>query len=440
MREDFVHFLWKSRMIPFLDLKTTTGSQVTIQEWGTCNEDAGPDFLNCKIRLEDQEWCGNIEMHVKSSDWTAHKHEDDPFYDSVILHVVWHHDQQVYTSSGQKIHTVELRHQVSHTLHDRYCQMIKPQDRLPCTEHISEMDGMRIRQWFHRLFIERMESRYDDIMTLVKESRNDWEEAFYKQLCQYFGGHKNKLPFLMLARATPLSLIRKYRDSALQLEALLYGQAGMLSTRLADTYPQELLKEYEYLRWKHQLEPQAPEMWKYLRMRPAGFPSVRISLLADLLRRHVHLFRSCSEAKDAAQVYELFLGCETHEYWDDHYVFDKLSPYKTKRLGKSGVRNLLINVIVPFVFSYAKAHGRLHLVDKVLEWLYDEPAESNRVVNDWKRELDMKLSAATSQSIIQLHQNYCHQRRCMDCAIGCDIMKQIYMIQEPEAYYLSASA
>lgn len=434
MKEDFIHFIWKSKSLPVMRLLTTDGRQVHILKWGHHNHDSGPDFLQATILIDGQKWVGNIEMHVRSTDWHRHKHQEDAVYNSVVLHVVWDHDHEVLNEQGHTLPTVELKSIVSPRLHDRYLNLLHSSSGLPCENHIMDYSEIKLSSWLQRLFIERLESRRTTIMRFYEETKQDWEVAFLLQLGQAFGLRKNQLGFLMLVRSIPYRLLAKYATDRFRLEAILYGQSGFLHSRVRDHYPRSLLKEYRYLKWKYKLVPVDPKVWNLLRMRPVSFPTVRISQLADLIEDGVPLLRRFIECTSLVELHDL-LHLKSTGYWKTHFLFDKPSPVSTKRMGKSFRELLLINGILPFLYTYAEATGRDGLSAKVVDWMFEIPPEQNKIVKQWSERTEVIQSAAHSQGLVHLDKYYCAPRRCTHCSIGCHALTQIYTVSEEDEFY-----
>ncbi len=434
MKEDFIHYLWKTRRFPFTDLRTVSGASIQIKAWGKHNHHSGPDFHHADLSIDGQQWVGNVEMHVYSSDWTAHGHQHDPAYNSVILHVVWEDDAPIYTQSGKTIPTLELKHLVSQQSHVKYLRLRQSRVEIPCASYLSDLPSLVWSSWLDRLLVDRMEQKTAHIDGLLTETKGDWERSFFLHLSEYFGLQKNKLGFLMLARSLPLAVILKYRGDRLQLESLLYGQAGMLAGQMEGDYPQALAREYKYLRWKHQIEPMDASIWKFLRMRPAAFPTVRISLLAGLIEKSFPLLRTLTECYSLADLRSAISSSAT-EYWSTHYTFRRESKAQPKSITRGFQDLLLINAILPFLFHYYQRHQTTERASHVLQWLAEIKPELNKITKTW-RELPVPFtSAADSQALLHLHQQYCTPKRCMDCAVGCHVMKDIYTVREEEAYY-----
>jgi hypothetical protein len=418
MSEDFLHFLWRTRRFDATNLTTTDGQLVEIVRTGEHNTDAGPDFFNARIRIGSVEWAGNVEMHVRASEWMAHGHSDNPAYHNVVLHVVWEADIDIAGPDGQPIPCLTLADRTPEHLLAGYHAL---QDRtawIPCAARWSEVADIVRLNWYDRLLVERLEQRTERIRTQVEATDGDWEEAFYRLMARSFGLKVNVEPFEALARSLPVRVIAKHKNDPMAIEALLFGQAGWLETEWKDAYPQALAKEYHFLKYKYNLEPFVKQSdWKFLRLRPANFPTVRIAQLAQLLYRSVHLFSKVLEA-DTARSLEHLLMAEVSEYWLTHYQFDKPTVQRPKHVGRDFVHLILINTVIPAVFYYGQARQIQDLQDKALRWLEELPAESNAIIEGWETLGARPRSAFQTQALLQLKNNYCDTRKCLSCAVG----------------------
>lgn len=422
MKEDLLHYIWKMKRFDWKALRTTAGEVVEILHFGIHNHDAGPDFLEGKVKIGDTIWAGNIELHTKSSDWYHHKHQDDPKYDNIILHVVYTDDRPVMDSQNNVVPTIVLESRIDPAIIDSYDNLINNQHWIPCEKSIAQVKKITKAVWLDRLMIERLERKTTAIQELLNRTNNDWEEAFYRGLSRNLGLKVNGTSFEMLAASIDLKTIIKYKHNALQIEALLFGQAGMLDKDFEDEYPSRLKKEYQLLQHKHQLKPIDPNLWKFMRLRPANFPTIRIAQLAQLLYQSNHLFSKMLAAGSVKEIENMF-EVKLANYWKDHYQFDKESTSRAKKLGKSTVHLLLINTIVPFLFHYGKHRKEEKYVDKALDLLRACKPENNSIIKNWKALGVDADSAHTSQALLQLKNEYCSAKRCMSCAVGTSIMK-----------------
>ncbi len=419
MTEDFLHFVWKYGLFDREGIIADTGDEIRVFNLGEHNRDAGPDFVNTRIQIGSTTWAGNVEIHLKSSDWKIHKHQRDKAYDNVILHVVYEHNQPVYRSTGEAIPTVELKFNPG--LYENYCRLLSQTTCLPCSEKIGMVDSLIVDLWISSLVIERLQQKTGHIAGLLEQYRNSWDEVFYVCLARAFGFGLNAMPFEMLARSVPLSCLMRHRDNPLQVEALLMGQAGFLEEgRLYDDYYTQLREEYLHLKNKYHLKPLEKHLWKFLRLRPVNFPTVRIAQFASVLQ-HPDLFSqvlTCGTAQDLQQFFSVIAS----EYWNTHYNFESRSVRMVKRLGKEAFQTLVINTVIPFLFQYGRMTARDDLKDKALRWLQDIPAENNRYTRQWTSIVASPDSAFYSQGIIQLMKEYCSKKRCLACSVGSHII------------------
>ena len=415
MKEEFLHYLWKYNLFEKDNLKTCSGDQIEILKSGTHNFDSGPDFFNAKIKINDTVWAGNVEIHLKSSDWVHHKHHQDKAYDNVILQVVIKHDKEVYRTNGELIPTLELEY--DDRLHKNYEELLKIDSDILCGDYLKLVDSFKLRNWLEKLTIERLEQKSDKIEKLLALVDNSWEMAFYYQLANNFGFKLNAEPFELLAKSLPLNNLAKHKDNLFQIEALLFGQAGFLEEDQGDEYYLGLQKEYEYLKKKFKLKSIENHLWKFLRSRPGNFPTIRIAQFAQLIYKSTALFSKLIETEKLSDFYKLF-QVKPSGYWDNHYVFNKESVVKSKSLGKKAIDILLINTVVPFLFVYGKSKGINELQNRALNLLENIKAENNSIINKW---IDLGVTpenAFDTQALIQLKNNYCNQKKCLNCQIG----------------------
>lgn len=415
MKESILHYVWQNKLFTSHDLITTDGEQVEIIDVGRINTDAGPDFFNAKIRISDTIWAGNIEIHTCSSDWDRHNHQSDKAYDSIILHVVSSVDTDIYRADGTRIPQLELKFPTR--LETNYEQLIGEQKWIPCAAKINLIPAIFIQSWKNALLAERLEQKINAIEVLLTESNQHWEEAFYVTLARSFGFGTNSQAFESLAKSLPLSVLGKHKDQLFQLEALLFGQAGLLNLDVYDEYAAGLKKEYDFLCSKYELTQIDKSHWKLLRLRPDNFPHVRIAQFAALVHSSTKLFSKIVENPDIDYLQKLF-DCETSAYWNTHYLFANNSVLQIKKLGKLSVNGILINTVVPFLFCYASQKKNEDLKGKILQLLERIPAERNSIISNWKS-LDMKVeNAFDSQALLQLKKQYCDEKKCLRCRIG----------------------
>lgn len=421
MPEEFLIFLWKYRLFK-QPLILTSGASCTVLDPGSRNDHSGPDFLNARIRIDDTIWAGNVEVHVNASDWHKHGHHKDTVYDNVILHVVHLEDKSVRRKSGEVIPTLETFGKYEEDIFLRYRALVENMNWIPCQGMIASVERMVINNWLDRMLVTRLELRTTEIINKLEISKGDWSEAFYQMLARNFGFRVNSLPFDLLAGSLPLKILSKHKNDLEQIEALVFGQAGLLSLRQKDPYFLKLKREYSFLSEKYGLQPIDPGLWKFMRLRPSNFPTIRLAQFAFLVFSSTHLFSKILETKTLNEHHQLF-SAGVSDYWSNHYVFGKKSVVKSKGLGKSAINLILVNTVVPFLFTYGKLKRKPDLTDRALKLLEGIPAESNAEIRKW-RELGINVrSAFTTQALLELSRSYCNSKKCLDCAIGLQLVQ-----------------
>lgn len=422
MKENFLHYLWRMKRFDLSDLKTTQGESISIQNFGSHNTHAGPDFLNAKIRIGDTLWAGNVEIHVHSSEWIAHKHQEDPAYNNVILHVVLEEDQPIFRETGARIPCLEMKRRIPLKLINTYQKLLHNEHWIPCQHHFFQVSDLTKNLWLDRLLVERIEAKTTAIEEQLERNKGNWEETFYQFLARNFGVKVNAEPFLTLAESLPLLTLAKHKNSLFQLEALLFGQSGLLEKDFEEDYPNRLKKEYQFLQTKHSLSPNFGVSWRFLRMRPANFPTIRIAQFATLIHQAVHLFSKILEVENMKAIESLF-QVELSDYWLNHYVFDKTSKTRKKQLGKNAIHLLTINTIIPFLFLYGEQRAEPAYKDKALRFLEEIKPEKNSIISKWEELGIQPDSAYQTQALLQLKNEYCTPQRCLECGIGGAILK-----------------
>jgi hypothetical protein len=423
MNEDFLYYLWKYH----LPGKTLTGSrneEITIHHPGQQNYDSGPDFFNGKIKIDDTLWAGNIEIHTKSSDWYRHGHQEDPNYDNIILHVVYEDDRPVFRKNGEPVPTLVLKDKFDKHLFERYQGFLLSKQWIPCGESISNVGHFEIMSWLHRLAIERLERKAGEIEQMLHENKSDFREIFYRKLLRSYGFKTNAEAFEQLAFSLPFTILTKHKDNLLQIEALLFGQAGMLRQEFDDDYPRQLQSEYRFLAQKYQLKPMQPEAWRFMRMHPPNFPTIRLAQFARLFHRSTALLQKILEAERLSDVISL-LQTETSDYWKTHFRFDKPATARPKKMGKASLHLILINTIIPFVFVYGKETNQRQLREKSLEWLVALPSEKNHITRNFSLLGIKPENALQSQALIRLKTVYCQNKQCLRCGVGHHLLKSV---------------
>ncbi|MCC8425601.1 DUF2851 family protein [Mucilaginibacter sp. UR6-11] len=422
--EDFLHYIWKFRLFERTDLQTTAGEAVEILATGTHNTDSGPDFGNARIKIGDTLWAGNVELHLSSSDWGKHNHSKDQAYYNVVLHVVYRDDEPVILADGRQMPTLELKDRIPDDLYNRYHNLVYGnQTVIPCEASIGKLDEFTLRTWFTRILIERLEKKSAAVITALGLNRGDWEETFYQFLAANFGFKTNAVPFELLAKSLPQNILAKHKNNTLQIEALIFGQAGFLNEDFTDEYPRKLKTEYEFLSRKFNLKPVDNHLWKFMRMRPLNFPTVRLAQFAALVVNSSHLFSKVLDIKDIKSLQKLFSDVKVNTYWDDHYQFDKPSKSASKNMGQSSADLLLLNTLALFLFSYGKHNQQQYYIDRSLKLLESLPGENNNIIADFDS-LGVKANSAfESQALLELKNYYCNYKKCLQCSVGNKILK-----------------
>lgn len=422
MKEDFLHHLWKYQLFSKDKLQSTNNELISIQKTGNHNTNSGPDFLEANIQIGEQLWAGSVEIHLKSSDWYVHNHEADTAYDNVILHVVWEDDIPVYRKSNTPISTLVLKGLVPKHIWNNYKELFQKSNRwIPCENQLKNMDSFGWNNWLERLYIARLESKSKEIEELLTNSVNDWEAVLFQLLAKNFGLKVNGLAFKNLASSIDFSIIRKESNDALLLEALLMGQAGLLQDDIQDPYYIELQKNYQFQQDKYKIE-SSIEKVQFFRLRPANFPSIRLSQLAQLLSKNKSLFQELMHTKELNEFYSI-LQVRANTYWNTHYVFGKESKKSIKKITKPFIDLLLINTIIPLQFAYQKYKGN-HDIESLLGLIKKIKPEKNSIINKYKGLGIAVNNTMESQALLQLHTTYCKSKRCLDCAVGLDILKK----------------
>lgn len=423
MKEELLHYVWRTKRFQFENLKTTEGESVQILQFGSYNSDAGPDFFNARIQIGDTFWAGNVEMHLKTSDWLKHKHHQDQAYDNVILHVVLEEDEILFRKSKSRIPCLELKNRIEPSLVKKYKKLNRNKYWIPCQEQLHAVADIHRNLWLDNLLVERLIHKTALIDIVLKETKNDWEGVFYRFLARNFGLKVNAQPFEDLARLVPLLLLLKHKNRLLQIEALFFGQAGLLEEDFDDLYPRQLKKEYAFLREKYALQALSKNTWKFLRLRPANFPTIRIAQLATLIYQTNSLFGKVLAAANVKEIENMF-AVKLSNYWQEHYRFDKLSAKRKKTLGKSTIHLFIINTIAPFLFLYGQRKSEEKYKEKALQLLQELRPENNQIIQKWKQLGVEPESAYQTQALLHLKQQYCSKFRCLNCAIGHRILSK----------------
>ncbi len=423
MREELLHFIWKFKKIPLQGLKTHQDQDVQILDFGTHNLHSGPDFLNAKLIIEGQLWVGNVEIHTRSSDWYVHKHGEDRAYDNVILHVVWEYDRPVQTQMGILIPTLVLSSYVQEDRLERYQRLLNRSKRafINCEEYTSELTLFLVLPWMEHVYRERLEQKSQSLYSMLNDLQNDWEKLLYVALLKNFGQRVNGKSFESIAKSLDFSIVRKIGSKTFLLETLLLGQSGILQKYpVPDLYHKQLLQEFKYLKRKFRLERQAVIKPEFMGVRPSSFPTIRLSQFAVLYTTYKNLFTKIINANSILALYDLF-QIRAMKYWDSHFVLGKKSKEKVKELSKEFKNSLIINTVIPLAYLHAKMHGR-DTYSLLRGFLVQLSKESNQLTDKFLAMGFPIQNALDSQAVIQLYNEYCTNNRCLECALGNQIL------------------
>ncbi len=436
MREEFLYYIWENRLTD-KDLKTAEGETVEVVATGYRNTDSGPDFLEAKIQIGDKLWAGHVEIHVKSSDWNRHGHQKDKAYQNVILHVVYENDVQI-----NDIPTLELKGHFDEALFNNYQRFILSKGWTPCEKSIAQVPVFTRLSWLDRMAVERLESKSETVAKTLETNQFDWEDALFKLLMHYFGLKVNNEAFEYLANILPFKTLLKHADNLVQVEAMLMGCAGFLEDDFTEEYPLLLKREFAVMKAKFNLLTMPEERWRFMRMRPSNFPTLRLAQMAQLIHKNGCLFSKIKAAKNTAEVKALF-DVAASEYWETHWRFNRLphcgSPtdHKTgavglsyhgsrktaKHLGDATANILIINAVAPLLFCYGKLHKDESVCETAMQFLEDTEAEDNAIIRHYAQCGIKAENAMQTQALLHLYNMYCKRKRCLECRIGNVLLK-----------------
>lgn len=416
MLEIFVVYLWEHKLLQ-MPLLTDSGETIEVLFPGIKNSNSGPDFLDARIKIGGILWVGNVEMHINASDWYKHQHHVDNAYDNVVLHVVFEADKQVLYPNGNAIPTLSVKGKFDPQILLMYRKFIDSSHFIACQNHVDSVQRFTWLSWLDRMATERLQEKVTIILEMFQHCGNDWEETFYQLLLKNYGLKVNDVPFHMLAKKLPFNLLLKHANRLDQLEALLYGVAGMLDEPFTDDYPQMLRKEYSFLKHKYNLQSLNPNQWRFMRMRPSNFPTIRLSQFAALVHANGRIFSKILNASDASEIANIF-DVHASPYWENHYRFDTHAKPKTKQLGKLTAELMMINSVAQVLFAYGIYADQALYRDQSMMLLESIPAENNAIVRGFHQIGISINNALQSQALIHLKRNYCDARRCLECRIG----------------------
>ncbi len=425
MREEFLYYIWENRLTG-KDLKTSEGETVEVVATGSRNTNSGPDFLEAKIQIGDKLWAGHVEIHVKTSDWNRHGHQLDKAYKNVILHIVYENDTKV-----NDIPTIELKGHFDESLFAHYQKLISSKNWIPCEKSIGQVPVFTRLTWFDRMTVERLEVKSETVIKILKNNQFDWEDTLYKLIMRYFGLKVNNESFEYLANILPFKTLLKHADNLLQVEAMLMGCSGFLEDDFTEDYPRLLKREFSVMKAKFNLLAMPAERWKFMRMRPSNFPTIRLAQMAQLIHKNGCLFSKIKAAKDTSEVKALF-DVAASEYWETHWRFETRLPNppdplkrgnhgsrKTaKHLGDATADILIINAVAPLLFCYGKLHKDDSYCETALQFLEDTEAEDNAIIRRYAQYGITAENAMQTQALLHLYSYFCKRKRCLECRIG----------------------
>jgi len=410
MKEEFIYYLWENRLLS-KNIQTVDGDSIYVVSVGNRNYDSGPDFLDARIRIGGTLWCGHVEIHVNASDWFRHGHQNDDAYKNVILHVVYNNDTERLA-----IPTLEIEGKFDESIYVRYNDFLKSRKWIPCERLIAGIQQFTWLSWLERIVVERLESEVKDVFSKLTDNGYDWEETLYQRIMRYCGLKVNNDAFERLARLLPLRILRKHLDNKVQIEALFFGCAGFLEQSFNESYPVLLQREFKILKSKFNLTTMPTVYWKFLRLRPPNFPTIRLAQMASMVCNGENMFSKLLIANDLEPVRNLF-NVEVNEYWDTHFQFEKPSRAIKKTLGETAINLLIINAVVPVLFSYGIYHDNDELKEKSLGLLNEMEPEDNVIIRKFGSLGVNVRNAQQSQALLHLYNCYCRKRKCLKCRV-----------------------
>ncbi|WP_293782970.1 DUF2851 family protein [uncultured Pedobacter sp.] len=422
--EDFLHYVWQFRSFDYNGLQTCDGENLEIINTGLLNRNAGPDFNHAKIKIGETTWAGNVEIHLKSSDWLKHNHQADPAYENVILHVVYQHDAEISRMDGTVLPVLELKDRISADLIRKYENLFLTLTDFPCIAQIGRVDELIVGAFLSRTLVERFEQKTSAVTETLNELKGNWDETFYRFMARNFGFKINALPFELFAKAVPQHIYARHKNNSHQIEALVFGAAGFLNDHFEEEYPQKLKAEFQFLQKKYKLVPIDVSMWKFMRMRPQNFPTIRLAQFAALITKANHLFSKIMDIKQVAELRTLFENLPVNDYWKTHYHFKKVTSSVNTQIGKTSVDNILLNTVALFLFAYGKHTAAPYFISRAVKLLESLPAEENAITGKFTGAGVKMENAFASQGILQLKKHYCDKKKCLSCGIGIKILKQ----------------
>lgn len=415
--EDFLQFVWKFGLFNQNELTTTEGERIQILDRGQHNDNAGPDFLDGKIKIGETLWAGNIEIHKQASDWTKHKHTGNKQYNNVVLHVVFEEDEAIVIQGEYVIPCLEMKGRIANSLVEKYLTLVQNSKWIPCAYHVRKVPALKIYSWLDRLAIERLERRSVTILLQLKRRKGSWDQLFFELIGERFGLKVNKMAFQMLVSLLPITLVLKYRTDELSLFALVFGMAGFLEDTFEEEYPKALQKEFQFLKQKHKLKPLPKTVWKFSRLRPFNFPTIRLAQFAGFLMKNGRCFRQLVEIEVIEDCFEMF-DFQLPAYWNTHLVFGQETKQHSRYLSGAFRELLILNAFIPCLYAYGQYVQEDRLQERAIDWEELLKKEENSVVRKWQTLGLGARSALDTQALLELKSEYCDHTKCLTCGIG----------------------
>lgn len=424
MREAFLHFIWQFQKFNNLSLTTNDGQPIQVYAIGNYNTDAGPDFLNAKLSIGDITWYGHVELHLRSSDWNRHRHQHDEAYNNVVLHVVWEHDEEVQMASGQVLPVLELQNRIKPELLKKCNQLIKSPEKIPCASQLDQVKDIDKLSMLEQVGVMRLKQKSEYVLQLLNKNNGSWEETTYQLLAKNFGFKKNEEPFLKLAQSLSHKTLIRHAEKLDHVEALIFGMAGFLRP-VKGPYALKLSKEFDYLAKKYRLDDLSLKKaeWKFLRLRPSNFPTVRLAQYSSFLAKNVKCFDQFIHFKNSKELRTMF-DIEVSSYWQKHYDFAKEGSRLTKTIGKASIDLILINSVAPLLAAYAQYTDEESYMDKAVDLLLGQIPEKNHITNSWQALGLNAKNAFDSQALIGLRNDFCLKKKCLSCKIGVSLINR----------------
>lgn len=427
MNEEFLHYIFQHKLWSNNETILTDGRKFEIVEIGQHNFNSGPDFINSKIKIQNTLWIGNIEIHVKSSDWLLHKHQSDKAYNNTILHIVFTNDIQIKYQDSTEIPTWEIK--FDHAMYNNYTKLQNSYKEINCENYINLVENEKLSLFLEKLATERLEEKTKIIADKLSKTNGDWEKTLYIILAKNFGFSTNSIPFEIMAEQTDINIVRKYKDDLFSLEALFFGQAGLLEEKNNDEYYNRLQREYNFLKTKYNIQAIPTEMWKKSRMRPSNFPHIKIAQFAAIMTKFDELFENIRNFQNNEVLIDFF-KVSVSDYWETHYDFGKTAKKISTKLGQIAIDSIIINTIAPFLYFFNQNYQFNNENNVYLDILLKIKPENNIDIKKWNKITIKARNAFESQALIHLLRNYCQSNKCMECNIGYEILNKIRKIEE----------